>query len=98
MPTHSNQELGSIPSPATDQNLSDLTLLAPPGLETQVQELTSQVAALRRSLRAEQVERERIEESLRVTEERAQILAWATHDSIRDWDLLNDQMSWSEGV
>ena len=50
------------------------------------------------SLAIESAERQRIEEALRVTEERFQILVRATNESIYDWDFSKDRIWWNEGL
>ena len=44
------------------------------------------------------VERERVEDALRKSEERFQIVARATNNVIWDWNLLTNQIWWNEGV
>jgi PAS domain S-box-containing protein len=44
------------------------------------------------------IERKLTEEALRQSEERFQILARATNDTVWDWDLVTDQMWWNESV
>ena len=50
------------------------------------------------SLAIESAERQRMEEALRVTEERFQILVRATNESIYDWDFTKDRIWWNEGL
>jgi PAS domain S-box-containing protein len=42
-------------------------------------------------------ERKRVEESLRISEERFQIVARATNEAIWDWDLNTDEVEWNQG-
>ena len=43
-------------------------------------------------------ERKRVEEALRKSEERFQLIARATNDTIWDWDLLSNRVWWNEGI
>jgi diguanylate cyclase (GGDEF)-like protein/PAS domain S-box-containing protein len=43
-------------------------------------------------------ERNQVEESLRQSEERFRLMAWATQDAVWDWDLQTRQISWGEGL
>ena len=43
-------------------------------------------------------QRKQAEESLRESEERFKLMAWATKDAVWDWDLQADQIWWGEGL
>ena len=43
-------------------------------------------------------DRKRVEEALRKSEERFQLIARATNDTIWDWDLLSNRVWWNEGI
>ncbi|MBD2294022.1 PAS domain-containing protein [Anabaena sphaerica FACHB-251] len=45
-----------------------------------------------------QTEHRRMEEALKKSEERFQIVALATNDVLRDWDLLTNQVWWNQSV
>ena len=43
-------------------------------------------------------ERKRTEQALRESEERFEYASWATRDVIRDWNLVTDEIWWSDGL
>lgn len=45
-----------------------------------------------------QIEHQRIEEAIKKSEERFKIVALATNDVLRDWDLLTNQVWWNQSV
>src|SRR5579883_10015 len=44
------------------------------------------------------IERKRVEDALRNSEERFQIVARATNNAVWDWDLLTNEVFWNDGV
>ncbi len=44
------------------------------------------------------IERQRVEDALRESEERFQIIARATNNAVWDWNLLTNQVWWNDGV
>ncbi len=50
------------------------------------------------NLLATAIERQRVEDALRESEERFQIIARATNNAVWDWNLLTNQMWWNDGV
>ncbi|GIW54656.1 MAG: hypothetical protein KatS3mg082_1060 [Nitrospiraceae bacterium] len=50
------------------------------------------------ALEAESVERKRVEERRRVSEERFRLIAQATHDAVWDWDLNTNEVWWGDGL
>jgi PAS domain S-box-containing protein/diguanylate cyclase (GGDEF)-like protein len=44
------------------------------------------------------IERKRVEEAVRLSEERFQIVVRATDDAVRDWDLASNQVWWNDAI
>ena len=66
-------------------------------LEHRVEERTEKLAQANEVLSAQIAERHRAEDDLRKSDERFRMVARATNDAVWDWDLIRDELWWSEG-
>ncbi len=66
-------------------------------LEERVRERTSELNGLTASLRAEIAERRKAEQQLRESEQRHRLVAMAAKGAIWNWDLVSNQVQWSDG-
>jgi len=64
-------------------------------LERRVEERTADLLAANTELEKEIVEREAVQEALRVSEERFALAVRGSQDGIWDWDIQNDSLYWS---
>ena len=65
-------------------------------LEARVESRTTELSSANEMLKQQVAERERAEAALRQSEERFQLVAQATNDAVRDWDVVADSLWWNE--